>query len=349
MKPTFLLLLAIATAAADTLELKDGTKLEGTILREDGDHYVVQVQVTKSIKDERRIPKSDVVKQVAEKKDETAFLAVAKLVPAPDLLGEPAYTARLAKVEAFLKDFPDSSKKSAALGIQRELDSERAAIAAGGVKFGGKLISAAERAPQAYALDATIQANTIRAAVEAGDMLAALRGWSRLDTEFSGSKAYRDLIPFMVTVMKSHLGNVNSTLAGLDARVKAREDGLAGMNGNDRARSQQAIREEENAYLAHVAREKAAGIKWLSLNPFVQGPLDETKRLLENEIRRLGQLDPTKLRNSEQAYADAWAQVTRPGATRQEAEAAVSKARSENVPQPYLDQLLAAAPAAAAP
>jgi hypothetical protein len=349
MKPTLLFLLAIASAAADSLELKDGTKLEGTILREEGDDYIVQVQVTKSIKDERRIPKADVVKQTAEKKDETAFVELAKLVPAPDLLGEPAYAARIAKVAAFLKAFPDSPKKSAALKIHDELETERAAITAGGVKFEGKMISAAERAPRAYGLDATIQANTVRAAVEANDMLSALRGWSKLETDFSGSSAYRELIPFMVTAMKSHLANVNTTLAGLDARVKAREAGLAGMSGNDRARSQQAIQDEQNAYLAHVAKEKADGIKWLSLDPYVKAPLDETKRLLDNEIRRLTNLDLTYLRNAEQAYADAWAEVTRPGATRREAEAAISKARGENVPQAYLDQLLAAAPAAEAP
>lgn len=349
MKPTLLFLLAIASAAADSLELKDGTKLEGVILREEGDDYIVQVQVTKSIKDERRIPKADVVKQTAEKKDETAFVELAKLVPAPDLLGEPAYAGRIAKVAAFLKAFPDSSKKSAALKIHDELEAERAAIAAGGVKFEGKMISAAERAPRAYGLDATIQANTVRAAVEANDMLSALRGWSRLETEFSGSSAYRDLIPFMVTAMKSHLANVNTTLAGLDARVKAREAGLAGMSGNDRARSQQAIQDEQDAYLAHVAKEKADGIKWLSLDPYVKAPLDETKRLLDNEIRRLTNLDLTYLRNAEQAYADAWTAVTRPGATRQEAESAISKARGENVPQAYIDQLLAAAPAAEAP
>lgn len=349
MKPTLFFLLAIASAAADSLELKDGTKLEGTILREEGDDYIVQVQVTKSIKDERRIPKADVVKQVAEKKDETAFVEIAKLVPAPDLLGEPAYATRIAKVADFLKTYPNSAKKSAALKIHDELETERAAIAAGGVKFEGKIISAAERAPRAYALDASIQANGIRAAAESGDMLAALRGWSRLESDFAGSSAYRSIIPFMVTAMKAHLANVNTTLAGFDARVKARASGLDGMNGNDRIRSQQAIQDEQDRYLAHVAKEKADGIKWLSLDPYVKAPLEETKRQLENEIRRLGSLDPANLRNTEQAYADAWAEVTRPGATRREAEAAVSKARGENLPQSYVDLLLAAAPAAETP
>ena len=113
MKPTRLLrllpLMAIASAAADTFELKDGTKLEGTILREEGDHYIVQVQVTKSIKDERRIPKSDVVAQVAEKKDETAFASIAKLAPAPDLLGEEGYATRIREIASFLKSCLGSS------------------------------------------------------------------------------------------------------------------------------------------------------------------------------------------------------------------------------------------------
>lgn len=350
MKPTRLLrllpLLAIASAAADSFALKDGTKLEGTILREEGDDYIVQVQVTKSIKDERRIPKADVVTQVAEKKDETAFAGIAKLAPAPDLLTEEQYAARIREVAAFVKNFPDSPKKAAALKIHEQLEAERNAISAGGVKFSGKIISAAERIPQAYALDAKIAVGGIKASVEAGDTLAALRAWTRFETDFAGSSAYRDHLAFMTRVMKSHLAKVGATLANVEARNQARESGLAGMNGNDRSRSQQAIKDEQDAYLALVAREKAAGVKWPSLDPHVQAPLEETKRLLENEIRRLDNLDLANLRDPEKAYADAYAAITREGATAREAQDALSKARSENLSQAYLDQLAKLAPAA---
>lgn len=353
MKPYRLLrllpLLALSSAAADSFVLKDGTKFEGAILREEGSDYIIQVQITKSIKDERRIPKADVVSQVAEKKDETAFVEIAKLVPAPDLLDDAGYAARIRKVEAFLKEFPKSPKNVDARKIHDTLETERAVIVEGGVKFGGKMITATERAPKAYALDASILASSLKEAAEAGDMLTALRTWTKLETNFAGSTAYREIIPFMVKIMRSHLGNVTTTLTGLDARVKTRATSLAGMNGNDRVRSEQAIKEEQDAYLARVAKEKADGVKWPSLDPYVKVPLEETKRMLDNEIRRLGSLDTASLRNTEQAYEEAYATVTKPEATPQEIQAALSKAKSANLPAAYVELLTKAAPATPAP
>lgn len=342
-------LLAISNALADSFELKDGTKFEGTILREEGSDYIIQVQVTKSIKDERRIPKADVVSQVAEKKDETAFPEIAKLVPAPDLLDAAGYDARIRKVEAFIKEFPQSPRNAEVRKIHDTLETERAVITEGGIKFEGKMVTAAERAPKAYALDASILASSLKTAVEAGDVLTALRTWSKLETNFAGSTAYRENIPFIVKVMRAHLGNVTTTLTGFDARVKARASSLAGMNGNDRVRSEQAIQEEQDAYLARVAREKADGIKWPSLDPYVKVPLEETKRMLDSEIRRLSNLDPGNLRNTEEAYEEAYAAVTKPEATPQEIQTALSKARSANLPAAYVEMLTKAAPATPAP
>jgi hypothetical protein len=353
MKPNRLLrllpLLALASAAADTFVLKDGTKLEGTILREEGSDYIIQVQVTKSIKDERRVPKADVVSQVAEKKDETAFAELAGLLPVPDLLDEAKYAARIDKVETFLKDFPKSPKVAEARKIHDTLEAERAVIAAGGVKFDGKLVSAEERAPKAYAMDASIAASAVRSAVEAGDILSALRAWTKLETEFSGSSAYRETVPFIVQVMRSHLANVTATVNGFDARVKARASDLAGMSANDRSRIEQAIKESLDAYNDRLAREKAAGIKWPSLDPFVKAPLDETKRMLDSEIRRLSTLNPGNLRNTEQAYEEAYAVVTKAEATPQEIQAALSKAKSANLPAAYVEILTKAVPATPAP
>lgn len=353
MKAHYLLrllpLLTLQGALADTFELKDGTKIEGTILREEGSDYIVQVQITKSIKDERRIPKADVVNQIAEKKDETAFLEIAGLFPTPDLLDDLQYGARIKKVEAFLKEFPESAKNIEARKLHDSLEAERAVISAGGIKFGGKMITAEERAPKAYALDASILASSVKSSVESGEILAALRTWSKLETGFAGSTAYRETVPLMVNVMRSHLANVSATLAGVDARVKKREAGLAGMSGNDRNRSQQAIKEEQDDYLARIASEKAAGIKWLSLDPHVKQPLEETKRMLDNEIRRLGNLDPGSLRNTEQAYEEAYAIVTKTEATPQEVQAALSKAKSANLPAAYVEILTKSVAATPAP
>ncbi|MCW1887740.1 hypothetical protein OKA04_23585 [Luteolibacter flavescens] len=344
----YLPLLAIASVSADTFELKDGTTIEGTIVKEDGSDYIISVQVTKSIKDERRVPKADVVKQTAEQKDETEFAELAKLVPTPDLQSAETYQAQTIKVESFIKRHPQSPKKVEALKLLSVLEKEFDVVTAGGVKFKGELISADERKPKAYALDAGIQAATLKAAAERGELITALRAWTKLETGYQGSSAYRENIPYAVRVMRSHLSAVTASLAGFDARAKSRADGLSMMSGNDRSLSTAAIQEEQAAYTALLEKDKAAGHKWPALDPYVKAPMEETKRLLESEIRRLESVDTAQLPKSEQAYETAWAAVTKSGATAQEVSAALSAARSASLPQPYIDLLTKAAPAAPA-
>ena len=343
----YLPLLAIASVSADTFELKDGTKLEGTIVKEDGSDYVIKVQVTKTIKEERRVPKANVAKHTAEQKDETEFVEIAKLVPVPELQSAEIYQAQINKVESFIKKYPQSPKKPEALKVLSVLEKEFDVVQAGGVKFQGNLISAADRKPKAYALDAGIQAATMKAAAEQGDLLTALRAWTKLETDFQGSNAYRSNIPFAVKVMKTQLATVTSSLAGFDARTKQRTDGLANMTGAERSISEAAIKEELDAYAARLEKDKAAGYKWPALNPYVKAPQEETKRSLDSEIKRLETLNTSQLPKSEEAYETAWAAVTKSGATPQEISTALSAASSANLPPAYVDLLKTASTAPA--
>lgn len=339
----FLPLLVLGTAFSDTIEMKDGTTYEGTVVKEDGEDYIVEIQVTKSIRDERRIPRADVLRIVAERKDETDFEALPKLVPAPDLLTEAEYDSRISQVEQYLRKYPRSPKKAEASKILDQLEAERKAIIGGGVKFGGKMISAAERNPQAYALDARIAAAKVERHGDAGEMLPALRAWTDLEKEFQGSTAYQDTAPYAVKLMRAYLNTVNEALAGFDARVKERETGLSRMSTADRTRSSEAIADDLAAYQRRVDAEKAAGIKWLSLDPYAKQPMEETKRMLESEIRRIENLSPASLPKIEAAYAEAWEAMTKSGATQQEVDAAYSKARGSQVPAKYLEILASGA------
>lgn len=341
--------LLIATASADTFEMKDGTKLEGVIVREEGGNYVLSVQVTKSIKDEKVVAKSDVVKHIKERKDETEFEDLAKLVPTPDLKSEESYSSDIRKLENFIKKYPDSARKTQAAKILDTLVGEHALVKDGGVKLDGKIISASDRAPHAYGLDAGILAKQFTTAAEKNEYLNALRAWTKLETGYPGSNVYRENIQTVLKVMRAYQMLVNTTLGGFDARTKERASGLAGMNPGDRARSEQAIKEQQDAYLARVDKEKAEGMKWLSLDPYVKMPLEETKRYLDSEIRRLENLDLTYIPKTQEVYEETYKAVTRSGATKPEIDAALSKARSASMPPQYLDILTKAAPATPAP
>ena len=221
---------------------------------------------------------------------------------------------------------------------------ESAVVKDGGVKFEGKMISASDRAPKAYGLDAGILAKQFTAAADKGEYLNALRTWTKLETGFPGSTAYRENIPVALKVMKSYQMLVNTLSTGFDARTKERASGLASMDSGNRTRSEQAIKDEQDAYLARVEREKAEGLKWMSLDPYVKAPIDEAKRYLDSEVRRLENLDLTYIPKTQEVYEETYTAVTKAGATKQDIDTALGKARSVSMPAQYLELLTKAAP-----
>ncbi|MFC7337171.1 PTPDL family protein [Haloferula chungangensis] len=343
MKPISLLLLPILTcmAHADTIRMRDGSELTGEVVTEKDDHYVVKVQVTKTIRDERKIPKKDILEIVAEKKDLLAFEEIKSLVPTPDLLTLEQYDQQTAKVENFMKEFPQSRLLKDADALLKTLDAEREVIAEGGLKFEGKMVQASDRAAHAYPLDARIAAAKV---VNAPDTTQALRAWTELESKYGSSKAYLDAREYARKLMLTHLRAIEKSLDSYDQRMKDREAGLARIDERDRDRTKRAIEEQNAAYLAKVAKEKEENVKWPSLDPNHKGPMMETKRLLEMELSKLDKLDPSKLPDGDKAWNDAWSVLSSGGTDRQAASTAISAARSARLPAEYITILEAKIP-----
>lgn len=345
MKSTALLLIPTfaCIAHADTIRMRNGTEYEGEVVTENDDHYVVKIQVTKSIRDERKIPKNEILEIVAEKKDEIAFDKINALVPTPDLLTLAQYEKRTEAVESFMKEFPESGLLEDADALLKVLDGERAVVAAGGLKFEGKMIEASDRASKAYPLDARIAASKVTNLGNAGDITGALRAWSDLQDNFSSSQAYLDTIPYAKSMMTSYLKTIDRNLSTFDARTKKRMDGLASIDQRDRQRTERAIADESAAYERKIAKEKEEKIKWLSLDPYHKGPMSDTKRLLETELGKLERLDTAKIPDGDAAWNDAWETLS--GSPDREAvSAAISTARSARLPTEYIEILEAKAP-----
>jgi hypothetical protein len=347
MKTRYLLHIAIpalvlATSSADIIEMKDGTVYHGTVVKKDGSDYVVEVQVSKSIKDERRIPQADVTRITPEDKSESDFTEIAALLPVPDLSTTAEYDARLKKAQNFLKTYKDSKHKADVQKITDTLGNESSAIGAGGVKFGGKVISVEERKPIAYTLDSQIAIANVKRLAEQGKIPAALRAWSVFEKDFAASAAYRDNLPYMIRLMQSQLAMVSQMLVDVPTVTKQREEGLKGLSDQQRSQSKKAIDEDAESYRKLAEAEKSQQIKWLTLNPFVKGPIEETKRSLDSEIKRLQAVVPTV--KGDDAYAKAWEALKKEGATKQEITTALGEARSMSVPPAYLEILSSSSP-----
>lgn len=336
---TALCSLALATSClADTFTLKDGTSLDAKIVSETPDAYVLEVQVTKSIKDGRTVAKADVIKVSRERPDFKAFQAIANLVPTPDLVTAEEGLARIVQVEKFLHDHGTSPSAKEARVILTTLKKESAAISAGGIKVSGKIVLTTEYEGNAYEFDSQISEAKIRSLVDDGEFLQALRLFSSFDADYSTTLSYGAILSLIRQVTQNQVSEAKQSLATLPDRLKERELGLLQMASDDRAVTQAAIQEETAQLETRYKAELISKLKWVTTNPFHKGSLVDTVKLGEAELARLSATKIVLGVDGGKCYREVYRAVHN-GESNAEVTAALGRAKAAMVPARYLAPL----------
>ena len=342
-----ILSLSLASSAfADTFVLKDGTRLEGKILSETPEAYLLEVQVTKSIKDEKTVPKTDVKEIVREKLDETAYEKLKGLVPTPDLLTTDEYDARILQITKFLKDHPKSAKVADANALLATLKTEGTAVQSGGFKLNGKIVPAEEYKANAYEIDAKIQEARVRDAMYKGDILGALRGIARVETEFGTTGSRAALSTIKGQALQAYKAQIGGLIRTFEARDAERKSGLARMTGEARATTEQAIAEEDAQFDRRFKAEKEAHQVWAITDPFHMDSLEAAQESINQAMQEQGSNSPSG--DGGKAYRDAWTAIQSwdgKDETKESVEDAVSKVKDLEVPAKYVSFLAEAAKA----
>lgn len=331
---------------ADTFILKDGTKLNAKVLREDPTSYVLEVQVTKSIKDERTIAKADVAKVERDRPDLIAFEGIAALKEVPDLTTAPEYDQKIRAVEKFIKDFPASSKLEEARAIATQLRKEANEILAGGIKIGGEIVPAQQYQANAYELDASAQALRIRKQIDAKQFLPALRMFSEFEKNFLNTQAFKDLSPLAIQVMRSHVAETSQLLSTYDARIKEREVGLQRMPQSDRVAAENALSEENAQNEAQFKREKESQIGWVTVHPFLKESIDETLTFGKQEISRLSAPPSGTPVDAGKLYRDTLSMIQTKSGDANAVGNAINEVKNAQIPAKYIERLESAAKSA---
>ncbi len=327
---------------ADTFTLKDGTVLEGTIAKEEADSYTVEVQVTKSIKDERKIAKTDVAKLDRAKPDLIAFVPIEKIIPTPDLLTAGDYARKITEVQKFIDQNRGSSKSKEAKAILQTLKTEADAISAGGLKISGKILTSAEYQANQYDFDARIAEAKIHTLVESEQLLAALRAFSDFDRDYSTTLSAGSLAPFITQVINRHMEETKLSLAALDAKLKERETGLQRMAPLDRKSTEAAIKEENAAIEARYLSEKGGKTPWPTISPYHKASMEDTLTNAKQELVRLASVKTVLGVDGGRAYRDVYSAV-KSGANTATLTAAFTAAKTAMIPSRYLAPLEASA------
>ena len=339
---TFGLWMILSVSHADTLVLKDGTSMEGSILSSTEEFYVIEIIISNSIKDERKIAKTEVAKLIMTSPDLKAFEILAKLIPTPDQLPPTEYTPKITAVEQFLQAYPSSLQVKNAQKILETLKSELAQISAGSVKRNGAVLTPAEYQANAYDIDARVQETAIQFQLNYGEVLTALRLFANFDREYHFTQSANALTFVMKQVTQNYVDEATRLQVSLPARIKARALSLEQMDLADRKITERAIAEEAVAMDARFKAEKNAKQSWVTLSPFHQASIEETLRSGKLELARLAKVKTILGLDGGRSYAEAWI-VIHNGGSIQAVNSAYAAAKAAAVSPRYLAMLQVAA------
>lgn len=329
--------LSLFPVSADIILMKNGEKLEGNVLREEGDDYVVEIQVTTSIRDEKLIPRAEVLKIEKVPEFEKAFTAIVDLCPAPELLSVEGYEERINKLRGYIEAFPKSPKNPKVVVMIKTLEEEMALIKGGAVKFGEEIISAENYEANAYGYDALIAEKRIRVSVTKRDFLGALRGFDSYETSLGSPEGYAGLSSLMVQVLEAYRVSIEESLAGIEGRVAARMSGLARMSPKDRTKSLRAIDTELSQVEERFLQEKSGQMKWITPHAFHKESLEEAQRQVTTEMTRLEQREPEPGVLPAEFYRSAWAKLE--VGTDEDKKLVLEDAKAKKLPESYLAKL----------
>lgn len=299
--------LLTAPLCADTIVLKTGTKYQGKVISEDATNYLVEIQVTKSIKDERKIPKADVAEIIKESTEDIDFKKLGALVPTPDQLNEEDYQERIKKAKSFLQAHPNSTKAESVKSALTVLENEYPVIAEGGIKLNGKLIKADELKANAYDIHAQLLFKDFQKLSSQGLYQPALRKWERLSEDYQYSSAYVESIPQVKIVLQKYQSYLDEKIATLEPRMMKRKSVFNNLSANERQRIAQSVREQEERQKVRMEKEKdELKTLWLTVDPFDGASLKFNQRSARSELRRVTRLKPSTIKLVGPKIRSAW-------------------------------------------
>jgi len=340
-KPLLAILASLAqltlVAQADTFVLNNGDKVEGALVRETEDAYIVEVRLAPTIREEQVIPKSKVLRVLKPDAGVVEFEQLRNMVPTPDGLRAGDYKQRIELLTQFIENFPANRDVRKAMEIRDELRDELRQVEEGGVKIDGVIYPATELRENEYELDARIEARKIKDLISGGQHLQALRAYTEFQNEFTYTKVHLDLIPLMQKLISTHSANAADALATLPDRIEMREKGLERMTPGDRRDSERAIQEEEDNLRRRFRMEAASGGGWVTPHPFCKESLDHTVQYAKSEMRKLDTLLSKEFIDCGQLFREVYL-MNKQGADEKVLREKVRIMQKSRVPNRYLEK-----------
>ena len=306
-KPLLLSLLIFSVAAfgAESIELQDGTKVEGKILSVTADTVLMEVQTSPTIREEKSYPRTDVAKIQRASQDDIAFEEIAA-ISAPATADDPAaYDGLIEAVRTFTKNYAYSKHMPEARKLAATLESERSRLSAGEIKVDDQWSAAAASPADRIEQGGNLQLSKMKTA---SDPTAALAAFEVLEKNHGKSSAYPEAVKSALASIEKLRANLLLVRSDLDRRISEQKQGLQLASEDRRLQMEAGIAQEKAAVQAQIDRAKQNGAKWIPLLPDPK-VLDDLSKLADTEDARLSKIDVQTLSEGVVAVSEAKAKL----------------------------------------
>lgn len=295
-------------ALADVFILKDGTRLTADVIERTPEEYVLDVYVTKSIKEPRTIKRSDIEKIERVSESDEEFKALAKLTPAPPFLDLAGYDDRIKKLEEFLKKHAVSTAGTKAKEMVAELQAEREIVAAGGVKTQDTMLTAEERLANMIDVESQAIAAEFRQLVDNRSFIPALRKFDELEAQYAASTAHREALPLYKKLLASYHLLISRELTNFPANQRLREEAFANLSDSDQARSMVAEKTRMQRVEQLREREDEKGVTWMVVDLLDEQSIANMEAKLQQRIDEMPRIEEelAALPNTSMLYKEGW-------------------------------------------
>lgn len=290
-------------APADTIKLKDGKSIDGTIIAEDASSVTIKTIVVGKITDNKVVPRSEIASLVKKTPEDDAAEAVKKILPTEDFLLPSAYNKIIAEgPDKFLATYPNSKYRAEILELKKSLTDEQAQSRRGMRKVDGKWLSGEEMQANEYNIQALKVFREMEKAVAAEDFRTALDAFTRIEAMGRFSLSYPKAIELARTVLATYDGNLKAAIKAVPQKVKEAETRLANMTPSDRDAAKSEREKIKKDFVAKIAEEKKAKVRFTSTLDTDVGSLNEAARQVDTEMKRLAALNVPALTERSAGY-----------------------------------------------
>lgn len=290
-------------APADTIKLKDGKSIDGTIIAEDASSVTIKTIVVGKITDNKVVPRSEIASLVKKTPEDDAAEAVKKILPTEDFLLPSAYNKIIAEgPDKFLATYPNSKYRAEILELKKSLTDEQAQSRRGMRKVDGKWLSGEEMQANEYNIQTLKVFREMEKAVAAEDFRGALDAFTRIEAMGRFSLSYPKAIELARTVLATYDGNLKAAIKAVPQKVKEAETRLANMTPSDRDAAKAEREKIKKDFVVRIAEEKKAKVRFTSTLDTDIGSLNEAARQVDAEIKRLAALNVPALTERSGGY-----------------------------------------------